>query len=171
MKKTISTFFLLIIFNFIFASHASAVCPVCTVAVGAGLGLSRFLGIDDIISSLWIGGLLLSSSLWLVNWLESKYQLKTKFKYLDLLVVAGVYFLTLFPLSLMGIINHPFNKLWGIDKIVLGVVIGSLGFYLGVYLDQKVREIRGKILFEFQKVVFPVSILLILSIIFYFLIK
>ena len=38
-----------------FAIPAKAICPVCTVAVGAGIGLSRWLGIDDSITGLWIG--------------------------------------------------------------------------------------------------------------------
>jgi len=35
-------------------------CPVCTIAVTAGVGLSRWLGVDDLISGLWVGGLLVS---------------------------------------------------------------------------------------------------------------
>ena len=30
-----------------YGTKALAICPVCTVAVGAGIGLSRWLGIDD----------------------------------------------------------------------------------------------------------------------------
>ena len=37
------------------ALPAQAVCPVCIVAVGAGLGLSEYLGIDDTIAGVWIG--------------------------------------------------------------------------------------------------------------------
>jgi hypothetical protein len=169
MKKIIYIPVLVLILNIVFTTHVYATCPVCTVAIGAGLGLSRLIGIDDVVSSLWIGGFLLSLSLWIVNWLEAKYRLKTKFRYLDLLAVAGTYLISLFPLSLLGIIGHPFNKLWGMDKIVLGVVIGSLGVSLGDFLDKKVREIKGKRLFDFQRVIFPVLILFVLSIIFYFI--
>jgi hypothetical protein len=34
------------------------VCPVCTIAVAGGVGLCRYLGIDDLISGSWIGALL-----------------------------------------------------------------------------------------------------------------
>lgn len=171
MKKIISTLALVLILNIIFATPVYATCPVCAVAIGAGFGFARLFGIDDIVTSLWVGGLLLSLSLWLANWLEAKYHLRTKFKHLDVVVVAGTYFFSLFPLSLFGIIGHPFNKLWGIDKIVLGVVFGSLGVCLGDFLDKKVREAKGKRLFDFQKVVFPVLVLFTLSIIFYFVTK
>ncbi|HRZ29924.1 MAG TPA: hypothetical protein P5052_04275 [Candidatus Paceibacterota bacterium] len=31
---------------------SQAVCPVCTVAIASGVGLCRYLGIDDLISGL-----------------------------------------------------------------------------------------------------------------------
>lgn len=37
-----------------------AICPVCTVAVGTDVGLCRWLGIDDVLSGIWIGGLIIS---------------------------------------------------------------------------------------------------------------
>ena len=43
-------------------------CPVCAVAVGVGLGLSRWLKIDDAISGLWIGALIVSLSFILAKW-------------------------------------------------------------------------------------------------------
>ena len=53
-------------------TQAHAVCPICTVAVGAGLGISRWLGIDDSVTGVWIGGLILSSGLWLADWIGKK---------------------------------------------------------------------------------------------------
>lgn len=52
---------------------AYAICPICTIAVGAGVGLSRWLGVDDTISGIWIGGLAISSIWWTINWLNSKH--------------------------------------------------------------------------------------------------
>jgi len=53
MKKILISFLsVLVIFN---TNQVFAVCPVCTVAAGAGVGLSRWLGIDDIIIGLWVG--------------------------------------------------------------------------------------------------------------------
>ena len=49
---------------------ASAVCPVCTVAVGAGLEGARLLGVDDVITGIWAGGLTLSLTLWTISWLK-----------------------------------------------------------------------------------------------------
>ena len=171
MKKVTSILTLATAFLFLSTQKALAVCPVCTVAVVGGLGLSRYLGIDDLVSSVWIGGLLLSVSFWSIDWLEKKYHLKTKFKYLEVAVIIFWYGLTLIPLIFTKVIGHPFNTVWGIDKIVLGTLIGSLVFLLGVWGDQKVRQIKGRQLFIYQKVVFPVVALIITSLILFFLNK
>ncbi len=136
-------------------------CQVCTVAVGAGLGLSRWLGVDDAISGIWIGGFLLSSSLWFYFWLSKKY-LKLRAIFYLLLTVTLAYILTLAPLAWTGILT---------GKLATGIVSGSLTFLLAVFLDKKVRLIRGKQLFNFQKVVFPVGLLLISSLIIWIITK
>jgi hypothetical protein len=107
----------------------------------------------------------------MIDWLERKYKAKTKFKYLTPNITAAFYLLVLVPLFFTGIIGLPHNALWGIDKILLGTFFGSAAFLLGLYLDKKVREVKGKQLFNFQKVVFPVSALVIFSLLFYFLTK
>lgn len=68
MKK----YFLTIISTLLFALPAKAACPVCVVAVGAGLGLSEYLGIDDSIAGIWIGGLLIALTIWTINWFNKK---------------------------------------------------------------------------------------------------
>jgi hypothetical protein len=143
---------------------AKAVCPICTIAVGAGVGLCRWLGIDDTISGTWIGGLILSMSFWLLNWLDNK---QVQFKFRKLSVIALFYVITVVPLYFMGIIGHPYNKLWGIDKLVIGIIAGSIVFLCSLYLDGLLRSRNnGKVFFPFQKVVLPVLILTITSVIF-----
>ncbi|PIR07171.1 hypothetical protein COY65_01085 [Candidatus Jorgensenbacteria bacterium CG_4_10_14_0_8_um_filter_39_13] len=151
------------------ALPAQAVCPVCVVAVGAGLGFSRWLGIDDTISGLWIGGLVVSLIMWTNNWLVKK---NFRFKADKVLIASAFFLLVVVPLYWTGIIGHPYNTLWEIDKLILGIVLGSLGFWLGdsAYFYFK-KQNNGKVYFPFQKVVMPVVPLIILSIVFYFLIK
>jgi hypothetical protein len=165
MNKILKTLLALFVYLFVFPTKALAVCPICTVAVAAGLGLSRYLGIDDAVSSLWIGGLILSVSFWSIDWLTKK---KVTFKYRNPLVFLFWYGLTLIPLQLTGIMGHPFNTILGIDKILFGTAVGSVFFLIGIWADKKVREKRGKQLFAFQKVVFPVVALAIISLIIYF---
>ncbi len=165
MNKAIKTLVALFIYLFLLPQKAMAVCPICTVAVAAGLGLSRYIGIDDAVSSVWIGGLILSVSFWSIDWLTKK---KVNFKYRNLLVFVFWYGLTLIPLQLTGIIGHPFNTILGIDKILFGTTVGSAFFLLALWVDKKVREKKGKQLFLYQKVVFPVVALAIISLVIYY---
>jgi len=167
MKKIIIFFSALIslfaIHYSLFVDTVSAVCPICTIAVAGGLGLSRWLGVDDTISGVWIGGLILSSSLWLTNWLERKFLAARRIKYLSILVLSFTYLLILGPLAWADIIGHPFNRFWGIDKLIAGTAFGSLAFWAGTWADNKIRKIKGKQLFNYQKIVFPIVALVIVS--------
>ena len=169
MKKLL--IFLSPIIFLLSAKPALAVCPVCTIAVGAGLGISRWLGIDDSVSGIWVGGLMISLSFWLTDWLTKK-NLKFLKKCPNTgLVISAIIFwssLTYLPLWKAGIIGHPFNTILGIDKLIFGSIIGAGAFFVGVFADKKVREKRGKQLFNFQRVVFPVVSLLIASLVVYF---
>lgn len=165
MMKTLKSLFFLLSLSLLAPAKALAVCPVCTIAVGAGLGLSRFLGIDDSVSGVWAGGLTLSSSFWLSDWLTKKFKSKFNFKYKTLVVSVLMCALVFIPLWFTEIIGHPFNTLLGIDKFIFGSVVGSIVFLKTVWLDRKVRQIKGKQLFNYQKVVFPLLGLLIASLV------
>lgn len=145
-------------------------CPVCTVTVIAGLGLSRLLGIDDVITSLWIGAFILSFSFVTTAWIHKKWpNLMTKYYYLP--TFALMYIFVFVPLKLGHIIGIARNTLFGIDKIILGTIVGSIVFLIGVWADKYQRKKFTKIFFPFQKVIFPVAALLITSLIFFFITK
>jgi ribulose 1,5-bisphosphate carboxylase large subunit-like protein len=82
-----------------------------------------------------------------------------------------MYLLVLIPLKLDHAIGIVRNRLWGIDKIILGTAVGSVAFLAGMWVDKKIRKVKGKQLFAYQKVVFPVTALVISSLIFYFVTK
>jgi len=166
-KKITLLSLLLLSLKLVFPKIALAMCPVCTIAVGAGLGLSRFLGIDDTISGLWIGGLIISSSFWLADYLKKK---KLDFKYEKEIITFLSFTLVIIPLWLSEIIGHPLNKIFGIDKLVFGTFVGAVVFYEATLLDKFTRKIFGKQLFNFQKIVFPIFSLALISVIFYLLI-
>lgn len=153
----------------IVAPAASAICPVCTIAVGAGVGLSRWLGVDDVISGLWIGGLTVSMIMWTISWLDKK---NIKFKGRKILIAAAYYLLIVAPLYYSDIIGHPYNKFWGVDKILLGATLGSIAFFAGSmwYFNLKKKN-NDRAHFPFQKVVMSISPILLLTLIFYFVTK
>ncbi len=171
MKKLF--IFVLLIFglNLLMAKQALAVCPICTVAVGAGVGLSRWLGIDDSVTGLWIGGLTVSMITWTISWLDRK---NIHFKGRALITILGYYLLIVIPLYFMGIMSNPLNAICGcgLDKLIIGIVTGSIAFWFGAswYYYFKEKN-QGRAYFPFQKVVMPISPLIILSVIFYFLNK
>jgi len=182
MKKL---FYLIIPFLSLAALPAKAVCPVCVVAVGAGLGLSEYLGIDDTLAGVWIGGLLVALVIWTINWLNKKnwltssrvaglFQKRRRIDIQDLrdIVIFILYYgLTLWPLWAKNIIGLPSNRLWGVDKLILGVTAGSLGFLGATFWYERIKKRRGRAHFPFQKVAMPVGALIILNIVFYFLTK
>lgn len=171
MKKLTIIFVSIFSFSLLGVKQAMAVCPICTVAVVAGVGLSRYLGIDDSISGLWIGGLTVSMITWTMSWYEKK---NINFKGKGLLTVTGYYLLIVVPLFFTGMIDNPLNTICtcGVDKLLIGIIVGSFGFWAGAewYFYLKAKN-DGHAYFPFQKVVMPVSPLIILSIIFYLLTK
>lgn len=157
--------FLLLSFLIFLPKFVFALCPVCAVTVGAGVGLCRYLGINDLISGTWIGGFLMSLIFWTIDWLNKR---KIKFLFRKPAVLIFWYGITFLPLYLMEIIGHPENKFWGIDKLLFGIISGSIIFLTSVFFHKfLVKKNRGKVFFPFQKVVIPVLFLLILSLIFY----
>jgi len=146
-------------------TQVHAVCPLCTVAVGAGLGISRWIGIDDSVTGIWVGGLILSSGLWMADWIIKK---GWKIPYPELLSIVLMVLFVIPPLYWGKLIGLPGNTLWGMDKVLLGTITGSLVFLLGVGTDKWLRITNGnKVYVYYQKVIIPVFLLSIASFIFY----
>ncbi|MFA5744695.1 MAG: hypothetical protein WC887_00545 [Candidatus Paceibacterota bacterium] len=155
----------------LFAKHALAVCPICTVAVGAGVGLSRWLGIDDSITGLWIGGLTVSMITWTESWLDKK---NIHCKGRVWVTIIGYYLLIVIPLYFMGMIANPANAVYStwLDPLLIGIIVGSVSFWFGASWHFFLKEKNGgHAYFPFQKVAMPVGPLVFLSIVFYFLTK
>jgi hypothetical protein len=153
------------------AAPAQAVCPLCTLAVGAGLGFSRWLGIDDSISGLWIGGLLLSLTMWTINWLSGK---NIKFRFMGAIVGGLYYILTIGSLFFSSIISNPVAFICSCfkDKLLVGIIVGTAAFYFGSTMYEYLKKKNnGHAHFPFEKIAMPIAPLVILSIIFYFLTK
>lgn len=154
----------------LYAKASLAVCPLCTIAVAGGVGLSRYLGVDDSITGLWAGGLTMSLAFWTFDWLQGK---KWTFPGYKLVTVIAYYLIVIVPLYWMNIFGTPLANLsWmKVDKMILGIITGSVVFWAAAswhfYLKAKNND---KVYFPYQKVVIPVVSLIIISFIFYFLI-
>jgi hypothetical protein len=150
-------------------NQAQAICPVCTLVIGAGLGLSRWLGIDDTISGLWIGGLTASLIGWTIDWFN---RINFRFYGRKILTALVYYSIVIIPLYYLNMIGHPLNRLWGLDKIILGTIIGTIAFVVTVIIYNHMKKNNNDhAYFPFQKVIMPATVLLVLSFIFYFITK
>jgi len=156
---------LIIIFlNLLIPTAVFAVCPICTFAVGAGIGLAQYFGIDDTITGIWIGGLIVSMIVWTIYLLDKK---NVHFYGRKISIIIVYYCATIIPLYVYGIMGHELNKLWGADKILVGIIFGSVFFFIGIMGHNLLKRSY----FPFQKVVIPVLPLIILSVFFYYLIN
>jgi len=128
-------------------------CPICSIGVVAGLGLSRWLKVDDSISGLWIGALILGLSFWTYNWLLRK---REKKQIIILIIVLIAYWLlTFMPLYATDVINNSCKTIWGLNRLVFGSVLGII-LFSATFLIKK-----G--LFPYQRVIIPLSVLVIAS--------
>lgn len=151
-----------------FPLKALAFCPMCVIATGALTGLFRWLGVDDAIIGLWLGSFITSLAIVLNNFLVKK-QIKIKFQlFWVFLGLYGLIFLGLY----WGGVFISYNQILGINKIIFGIMAGNLLLLSAAYFDRFLRKRnQGKILISHQKVIIAIGLLLIFSLIFYFIIK
>jgi len=165
VKKLLSMLAVFTLISAGVAGSAYAICPVCTIAVGGILGLGEWLGVDPLLIGIWLGALTLSLASWTARWMHKK-GVKNSLWYLLVFVIYyamtfAVYFLPKVPFGHAG---GPQNVFCGIDKLMLGIIVGSLGLWIGdrLYSWTK-RKNDGRPWFPFQKVVMPIGVLLILT--------
>lgn len=162
---TIISFVLLLAINYLlFATPVSAQCPICIVTVGGGMLLADRLGIDDFLVSLWISGLNVAISFWLAT------KIKNRFFGNPVILSILMYATTLSYFIFTQQTGSPVNTLLGFDKIIFGQTLGLFIWFFGIFADRYSRKLNGgKILFPYQKVAFPIGILILLTILFKFI--
>ena len=155
-------FVLLLVTSYLLlATPTWAQCPVCIVTVGGGMYLAKKLGIDDFLVSLWISGLNTAISFWAAT--KIKHRLFGSPIVLSIIMLALTLVYFIFTDQTGGVAN----KVIGLDKIIFGQVLGMFIWFLGIFVDRYSRRLNdGKIIFPYQKVIFPLGILLIFTILF-----
>lgn len=143
-----------------------AQCPVCVVTVGGGMLLAKKFGVDDFLVSIWISALNTAISFWVATGMREK-SLKPKFLHNPWIFSFLMYAMTLAYFQFTDQLGHPANKLLGMDKILFGQTLGMFVMFIGnfIYGFTKYRN-GGKTLFPYAKVVFPVGLVLLTTIIF-----
>lgn len=166
INKFVPALSLYTIYNILFPSTALAHCPLCVAGAAVGITLTRWIGVDDSITGIWIAALLGSSSFWLTNWVMSKYGDKIK-NNLRLLVKPFFYILifgsTIWSFYKFQLIIRM-DQIMGFDKLAFGMLVGGISFYLLDYL-------KIKRYFPYQKIVINLGMIILLSIFDYILIN
>jgi hypothetical protein len=143
-----------------------AQCPVCVVTVGGGMLLAKKFGVDDFLVSIWISALNTALSFWIATGMREK-SLKPKFLHNPWIFSVLMFAMTIAYFQFTDQIGHVSNKLLGMDKILFGQTLGMFVMFIGnfIYGFTKYRN-GGKTLFPYAKVVFPVGLVTLTTIIF-----
>lgn len=174
-KKAVQIFFLsalMFILRLITAPSALAHCPLCVAGAAAGVTLTRWVGIDDSITGVWIAALLGATSFWFYSWLLGK---KIKFIEKYKLVIKPFIYLTIFLLTLWSFYKFQLiirmTQIFGFDKLTFGMLIGGALFYLVDVGDNYLIGRAGKVYFPYQRVVVSLGSMVVLSLLTYILIN
>lgn len=155
MIKLLSFFSALLFSSKAFANPA---CAVCTVAMGAMLGISRKLGISDNATGVWIGAIILMSYYFMVKFCENK---KVKFKFYKL--VCALFAISFVPVMYI-FVPYKLNTWCGVDLFLLSMFVGAITFWFSQFIYQILKKKNNNHAhFPFEKVVFAIIFLLISS--------
>ena len=141
------------------SAKANPACAVCTVAMGAFLGISRKFGVADTATGVWIGALILMTYYFAIKFSEAK---KWTFKFYKL-------FWALMTLLLVPVmykfVQWNFDTYFGIDAFLISMLAGAITFWGSQVVYQKMKTANGgHAHFPFEKVLMAVSYLLIFPI-------
>jgi len=94
---------------------------------------------------------------------------KKNFKYSTLVLLIANYLLIFVPLQLTKVIGHQFNQIAGMDRLIFGSICGTILVVLSSLASDGIKkQNKNKVLLPYQRVVLPVFVLLVFSLIFYF---
>ncbi len=142
----------------LFAKPAHAHCPLCVAGAGAGLSLSRVLGIDDSITGVWMGAFLGAMSFWITNSVNKTYiPFQKQVFYLLIFVTTIVSFYR------FGLINEHNGLVFNLPKLTFGILAGGILFYLVDTVNTLIKKKNGKVLFPFQSIILSLGSMLLLS--------
>lgn len=146
-------------------SKVLAFCPLCVVSTGTITGVFRWLGVDDTIIGLWLGGFVLSVIILFNNFLIKRGRRIS----LQLPIIAVSFYLLMILVLFWAGLIVPYNTIFGINKIFAGMFFGSLALLCAPILDKALRRMnQGKIFISHQKVLITLSLLFLGSLILIF---
>lgn len=166
MKKTIALLSLFFLFYFLFPRIVLAHCPLCVAGAGVGLSLSRLLGIDDSVTGVWLAAFLGATSFWSESLIKRR-ELRPK---LRPLIYIAIFAATIWSFYKFNLVIRM-SQLFGLDKLIFGMIVGGVAFYLIDALDDYLIRRKGKVFFPYQRIVVTLGGMLALSLAVYILIN
>lgn len=140
-------------------AFANPACAVCTVAIGATLSLSRQLGVCDNAIAVWLGAFLVLLGYWTIKWFDKKnwnfWGRNALLILLSFSMIGGLY--------INQLVYRP--CVWFVDGFLFWAIIGGAIYILSQrFYEWMKRKNGGHAHFPFEKVVLPIGLLLITSI-------
>lgn len=147
-------------------------CPLCVAGAAVGITLTRWIGIDDSISGVWIAALLGSASFWFYSWLLGKQinQVEEHKKILKPLIYVLIFVVTVWSFYKFQLVIRM-SQIFGLDKLTFGILTGGILFYLVDVGDSFLIKKAGKVYFPYQRIVFSLGSMAVLSFMIYILIN
>lgn len=144
------------------SAFANPACPVCTIAIGAALPITRRLGVPDGVVGLWAGAFLAIMGYWIIKFMSRRgWNFPGRNAIVLALSVATIGFayigtVTYNPCRYFGFIN--------IDPLLFGAVLGAILFIVTEKVYDWMKEKNGgHAHFPFEKVVLPIIVLAVAS--------
>lgn len=176
MAKKIILLVFASLFLFMSLPLAYAHCPLCTAAIGAAAVSAKYYGLDASIIGLLIGAFGVSTGLWFGLKIKKQY-----FEYQLSVIVLASFLLTVIPLLyvssdsiylpllLFGKAGTLLNKVYWVNKILFGSIIGALVTLTAFLAHNYIKKINGRVLFPFQGIVITIAVLTVSGIGLYFI--
>ena len=143
---------------------ANPACPVCTIAIGAALPITRRMGVSDAAIGVWMGAFLAIMGYWIIKFMARRgWNFRGRNTLVLILSVATIGFaymgqVSYTPCTYLGFVN--------IDPLLFGTVLGAILFIITEKAYEWMRARNdGHAHFPFEKVVLPIIVLAIASII------
>jgi hypothetical protein len=144
-------------------------CPLCVAGAAAGITLTRWVGVDDSITGIWIGAFLGATAFWLLRSLGQRNKIFFN-RFVGAVVYILIFVTTLWSFYKFQLIIRM-DKLFGFDKLTFGMVLGSVVFYFVDIVNDFLKKKNGKSLFPYQSMVFSLGSIILVSIATYILIN
>ena len=153
-------------------SKLLAHCPLCTAGAGAAAAGAAMLGVKFEVIGLLIGAFAAALGFYIANRIKRKFFPGQKW-----VIVIGTFLLTVLPLLplfdsytsftiyLYGDLGTPLNRVYLIDRFLIGSILGG-GVMLAIpYISSGIAKLRDGKRFPYQSLVVTFITLVILAVI------